>query len=103
MSMAILRGSNMLKHAAEILKRSIRGSDMVTRYGGDEFVIALIEISGSDGMLVAERIRCTIMENPYRLSKSGQKRILSASLGVAAWEPQYRPIGIKTLIEQADQ
>jgi diguanylate cyclase (GGDEF)-like protein len=97
-----LEGSNLLKHVGEILKQNIRGSDLAARYGGDEFVAAVVETCGADAFEIAERIRQSIMATPYRTVQTDQEIRLSASLGVTSWEPSDLPTHIKSLIEQAD-
>jgi diguanylate cyclase (GGDEF)-like protein len=97
-----LEGSNSLRHCAEILKRQVRASDLVARYGGDEFVIALVETGGSDAMLAAERVRQRIAETPFVLTEGSEKMHLTASIGVTAWEPKMKPISMDVFLERAD-
>ena len=82
-----LVGSHVLMEVAAVILSSIRDTDAVARYGGDEFVIVLpdtgIELAGS----VAERIR----EMIARVHFNGGRRLdlsLTASFGVAAF-PQH--------------
>jgi len=50
-------GDRVLRDVAEVLRSSIRPMDLVGRYGGDEFVIGLVEASEAAARPVAERIR----------------------------------------------
>ncbi len=54
-------GDVVLIKTAEVLKSCVRASDMVIRYGGEEFVILLIDVKSSQDTLdLAERIRSTM-------------------------------------------
>ena len=50
-------GDVVLKKIATVIKNSVRQSDMVVRYGGEEFLVALIDISPGESVKVAEKIR----------------------------------------------
>ncbi len=51
-----LVGDNVLKQTAQILKNSVRATDRVYRWGGEEFIIITPETSNSQATLVAEKI-----------------------------------------------
>src|SRR5882762_2141415 len=82
-----LVGSHVLMEMAGVILSSIRDTDAVARYGGDEFVIVLpdtqIELAGT----VAERIREKI-ERHYFNAGRNLRLSLTASFGVAAF-PQH--------------
>ena len=79
-----LAGSHVLMEMAAVILSSIRDTDAVARYGGDEFVIVLpdtqIELAGT----VAERIRDKISRHPFHAGRN-LKLSLTASFGVAAF------------------
>jgi diguanylate cyclase (GGDEF)-like protein len=79
-----LAGSHVLMEMAAVILSSIRDTDAVARYGGDEFVIVLpdtqIDLAGS----VAERIREKIARH-YFSGGRNLKLSLTASFGVAAF------------------
>ncbi|HEY6838851.1 MAG TPA: diguanylate cyclase [Geobacteraceae bacterium] len=50
-------GDVVLKETSLIVRKSIRESDIVIRFGGEEFLVVLIDIEEGQGMLVAEKIR----------------------------------------------
>jgi diguanylate cyclase (GGDEF)-like protein len=50
-------GDSLLKKAAEVFRNSVRDSDSVCRYGGEEFVIMLPQADKRIAQLIAERIR----------------------------------------------
>jgi diguanylate cyclase (GGDEF)-like protein len=53
-------GDAVLKLVADTLKRSVRETDLVGRYGGEEFIILAPETSSKDAWIVGERVRATI-------------------------------------------
>ncbi len=79
-----LAGSHVLMEMAAVILSSIRDTDAVARYGGDEFVIVLpdtqIELAGT----VAERIREKIAQHFFSGGRN-LKLSLTASFGVAAF------------------
>jgi len=79
-----LVGSHVLMEMAAVILSSIRDTDAVARYGGDEFVIVLPDTGIELASAVAERIRHKISR--YRFT--GGRRLeltLTASFGVAAF------------------
>jgi diguanylate cyclase (GGDEF)-like protein len=79
-----LVGSHVLMEMAAVILSSIRDTDAVARYGGDEFVIVLPDTGTELAGAVAERIRQKI----YRYQFTGGRRLhlsLTASFGVAAF------------------
>lgn len=52
-----LTGDAMLRSVATVLRDATRGSDLVGRFGGDEFVMLLPSTSSDDAVTVARRIR----------------------------------------------
>jgi diguanylate cyclase (GGDEF)-like protein len=79
-----LAGSHVLMEMAAVILSSIRDTDAVARYGGDEFVIVLpdtqIDLAGT----VAERIRDKIARHHFTAGRNLQLS-LTASFGVAAF------------------
>jgi len=73
-------GDYVLSQIAKILKSSVRGSDYVTRYGGDEFLVLLPETDERGGEIVRQRMHCKIAEWDRR-NRVGHLPI-SVSLGL---------------------
>ena len=79
-----LVGSHVLMEMAAVILSSIRDTDAVARYGGDEFVIVLPDTGTELAGQVAERIRQKIIRHTF----NGGRRLqlsLTASFGVAAF------------------
>lgn len=74
-------GDITLAYSAKWIKESLRDSDIVFRYGGEEFVILLSDTDASGAVLLAERIRATIESHTIAYGMSAIK--VTASLGVS--------------------
>ena len=74
-------GDEALLSVCRLLEQSTRRSDLVARWGGDEFVVLLPDTDADDALLLAERIRATVEANPYPCQ--GGPIPLSVSTGVA--------------------
>jgi len=77
-----LTGDFVLAEAASLLKHSIRGSDAIVRYGGDEFLILLADTT-SDG---AERVVARIADHLSEWNAAGHIHNLSLSLSIGKSE-----------------
>jgi diguanylate cyclase (GGDEF)-like protein len=79
-----LVGSHVLMEMAAVILSSVRDTDAVARYGGDEFVVILPETPLEQAVRVAERLR----EKTERYAFTGGRRLqlrLTASFGVAVF------------------
>ena len=80
-SLGHLQGDQLLIEAAQRLKSSVRPSDTLARFGGDEFAVLLEDISEpGPAVRVAERIQAAL-EAPFLLD--GREVYTSASIGIA--------------------
>ena len=93
-----LRGDQVLISFAQRLRNAIRKSDLIYRYGGDEFLLLLPNTSKVQGSALAQRLLEAIHEEPFE----GDPPItLTLSLGVASFpDDGHTP---ETLFEKADQ
>jgi diguanylate cyclase (GGDEF)-like protein len=79
-----LAGSHVLMEMAAVILSSIRDTDAVARYGGDEFVIVLPDTQVALAGSVAQRIREKIASHSFSAGRN-LKLTLTASFGVAAF------------------
>ncbi len=76
-------GDELLKIIAARLPKALRGVDMVSRHGGDEFLVVLPDFEGDQGPVpVAEKLLATVSE-PMELE--GQSISVSPSIGIAVF------------------
>lgn len=75
-----LYGDEILKLVAKGIDSSVRGHDVVARFGGEEFVVLLSAAEKHDGYHIAERIRRSIDQMEYR-----NARQVSVSIGVTKY------------------
>ncbi|HYD79105.1 MAG TPA: DUF484 family protein [Paucimonas sp.] len=75
-------GDVVLREVAARIKAELRLSDALGRFGGEEFVVLLIDAELKDAANVAERIRCGVAEQPVLLP-NGSSLDVSVSVGVA--------------------
>lgn len=71
-------GDVVLIKTAEVLKSCVRASDMVIRYGGEEFIVLLIDVkSGDDTLALAEKIRATMEMTVINVPTGTLKKTIS--------------------------
>lgn len=74
-------GDAVLKALATVLKQSVRAADLVIRYGGEEFMIILLDTLGAAAEQVAENIRATVEELQVPIANAMLKKTIS--IGIA--------------------
>jgi diguanylate cyclase (GGDEF)-like protein len=77
-----LAGSRALMEAGAVIRGSARETDIVARFGGDEFALILPDTASPGALAVAERIRDRIARHSF-LAGDGLDVHLTASVGVA--------------------
>jgi diguanylate cyclase (GGDEF)-like protein/PAS domain S-box-containing protein len=93
------QGDLAIKISHEILKESFRTSDVIARWGGDEFIVLLINSECDDAAVISERLRQQI--DKYR-SENGLLFNISMSIGITKFDPLITT-DINQLIETADR
>ena len=77
-----LSGSRALVEAAAVIRGSARETDVVARFGGDEFAVVLPDTGGEGAFAVGERVRERIAAHNF-LARDGLAIRLTASVGLA--------------------
>lgn len=76
-------GDEILKQIAQIMKENTRETDVICRYGGEEFSILLIETDEESAYDHAERLRETVAASPFTNGQDPLSEKVTISVGVA--------------------
>ncbi|WP_203557637.1 sensor domain-containing diguanylate cyclase [Bacillus sp. B15-48] len=90
-------GDLLLKDVADRLNASVREEDLVSRIGGDEFIIVFEETNKEDIVLIAERI-VENLSNPYYLTDNEVR--VTPSVGISVYPDDATDLN--TIINHAD-
>lgn len=90
-------GDRLLFQVAELIRSSVRVADFVIRFGGDEFMVLLRDISLANAQKMAERLRKNL--DGFSFVHAGQRFTISASLGLTKIHPL---LSAEQVIAQAD-
>ena len=87
-------GDRVLKAVAKLLKKSLRTTDLIGRWGGEEFVILLTNVSQGDVLKVAQKLQAKLTQSSFGSVK------LTASFGLI-FPKKFQ--SLESLINQADK
>jgi diguanylate cyclase (GGDEF)-like protein len=93
-----LAGDEVLTGFADDVRRCLRDSDIICRWGGEEFIILLKDTNSSGARRVAEKIRLLAEQHTYVFTGSALQ--VTVSLGLTELHPDDT---LQTLIARADQ
>ncbi len=92
-------GDAVIRRIGELIAQTLRETDKVARFGGEEFVVLLREVSEQEAHDLAERIRLVIAES--RIPFDDRELAVTVSIGCAAITDYDRDV--EELIERADR
>lgn len=93
-------GDAVLKAVAGTIKNNIRKGDVVGRYGGEEFVVLLEDVSDAQAVMLAEKL-CKVIEN---MTVSYQEKSISVTISIGvAHRPDEGEQTLENLLTQADE
>jgi len=92
-------GDRLLLSVADILRSGVRDSDVLVRFGGDEFVIILPDCSVNDAMRIGEDLREQVENLVF--AESGRSFRIGASIGVTPIDGQRSATDIIALADAA--
>ncbi len=98
-----LTGDRILKHVADVIMKSVRTMDVVSRFGGDEFIVILPETELTLAIKIAERLNNDIMKKalPTENSIAKSESFITASIGIVSY-PQHGETA-EQLLENVDK
>lgn len=96
-----LVGDHVLREIAMIAKRSLRESDVICRWGGEEFLILLKNCSLEKSASIAETLRSTIEANDFSRTTDLAKKRLSITVSIGVAQCQHKELR-EGVFERAD-
>jgi two-component system cell cycle response regulator len=94
-------GDDVLREFAARIKKSIRGTDLACRFGGEEFVIIMPETDMAIATIVAERLRRRIASEAFTIQQGAGAISVTISIGIATLDAADDTAN--TILKRADQ
>ncbi|GAA5172802.1 hypothetical protein GCM10023342_14280 [Modicisalibacter zincidurans] len=92
-------GDWVLARVSEVCTHALRPTDVIGRFGGEEFVVALPDTGPDDALIVAERLKTKVAELPLMEEMSEMR--LSVTIGIAIAHDE--DVDLQALISRADE
>ena len=97
-------GDAVLQEVARRIKENLRSVDLVARFGGEEFLVAMPDTDLTSARIAAERLRTVIENKPVTVPGNTASVQVTLSIGVAIGGlPDESARTVETLVDQADK
>lgn len=93
-------GDLVLQSFADTVRRNVRDTDVLARWGGEEFVLLLCDTPASDAVTLMERLRQAVQAMQVPVAQGGQPITVTVSIGLARHTPADPLAGT---LERADR
>ena len=93
-------GDLVLQSFADTVRRNVRDTDVLARWGGEEFVLLLCDTPAADAVALMERLRQAVQAMQVPVAQGGQPITVTVSIGLARHTPADPLAGT---LERADQ
>ena len=93
-------GDLVLQSFADTVRRNVRDTDVLARWGGEEFVLLLCDTPAADAVALMERLRQAVQAMQVPVAQGGQPITVTVSIGLARHAPADPLAGT---LERADQ
>jgi two-component system cell cycle response regulator len=94
-------GDDVLREFASRVSHNVRGIDLACRYGGEEFVVVMPDTDMTFAYMVAERLRQSVADIPFKISVPPGQITVTISIGVTSSEGSVDTA--ESLLRRADQ
>jgi diguanylate cyclase (GGDEF)-like protein len=95
-----LAGDEVLKELASVAHRSLRSNDIISRFGGEEFIVLMPQTDKEEAFIVAERMRKNIKESFTRTWENFPHPTITVSIGISSFPEDGK--SSENLIKNAD-
>ena len=96
-SLGHIAGDRALVHLAQVMKATLRPTDLLARLGGEEFAVLFPATDADEATAATERLQRELARSNFTFE--GQRALLAFSAGVATW---HRAETLEELIRRAD-
>jgi diguanylate cyclase (GGDEF)-like protein len=95
-------GDQVLAGLSTVIRKTLRASDILGRYGGEEFCLLLPDTNAKQGFFVAERIRQSVELHPFETAAGSLSITISIGLACLSSSDPNQSTSLEQLINEAD-